>query len=209
MTVHPVLALDDQVRLFRLLTDMQPAVPLRPLPCDASLCHASLPMLGLGLGLFFAQDFNLESAALPSTSYHEPQHPFLSYTDAFFGVPDAILHRPGAEISCSLPHISPTSSPHPCGELFAFNQQHPAPSTQIPPRLASSRKDGVKRPRMSSLTSESAVELASCVQQSVQQHKTIHPAQQNKRFKCTLRTCLKAYNSKNGLRYHMRNNHQE
>ncbi|KAI8829971.1 hypothetical protein BJ741DRAFT_668965 [Chytriomyces cf. hyalinus JEL632] len=206
MTVHPVLALDDQVRLFRLLTDMQPAMPVRSWPCDTSVCHASLPMLGLGLGLFFAPDFTLESAALPSSAFNQPQHPLLSCPDAYFGVPDAILLTPGSEISGSLPHISPTSSPHPCNEFTDFNQLLAIP--QFPPRPASNRKDTVKRPRMSSLTSESA-QLASCVQQSVQQHKTIHPAQQNKRFKCTLTTCLKAYNSKNGLRYHMRNHHQE
>ncbi|KAJ3399857.1 hypothetical protein HDU80_007528 [Chytriomyces hyalinus] len=207
MTVHPVLALEDQLRLFRLLSDMQPAVPLRSLPCEASVCHASLPMQGLGLGLFFAPDFALESAALPSSAFHQPQHPLLSCPDDFFGVPDAILLTPRSEISGSLPHTSPTSSPHPCDEFIDFDQLVAGP--QLAPRPASSGKDAAKRPRMSSLTSESAVQLASCVQQSVQQHKTIHPAQQNKRFKCTLATCLKAYNSKNGLRYHLRNHHQE
>ncbi|KAJ3400933.1 hypothetical protein CcCBS67573_g03844 [Chytriomyces confervae] len=177
--------------------------------------HASQHQL-LGLGLHFEPDFNLETAIIsdPTLQQHPPPFFSLYTTNPFSGMhgfhdeagcwPTLI---PDSEFSGSQhPHttiISPTPSPLASTESTPPQLPVDALVSHAPLRTAKT----VKRPRSYSFNSDTAIQLASTVQQSVQQHKTVHPAQQNKRFKCTFSTCLKAYNSKNGLRYHMRQCH--
>ncbi|KAI8622574.1 hypothetical protein BC830DRAFT_441281 [Chytriomyces sp. MP71] len=140
-----------------------------------SLDHVSANNAGAEGLLGLGLSWGLENASTVTLDHRFmiPQN----LTDTFWI--DQQYEAASRDLSPLLPHVA------------AFNSNNPPPSSGL--KSADSH-----HPRASSRTDAIARDSSP----SWKGLKAIHPAQQNKRFKCT--SCEKAYNSKNGLKYHVR-----